>query len=80
MVSAAASRLFGSYLVTCSHVACNVVIFGDSLVLYCLALDFVNCLWSSISLYLLLVLRVKVLCVSVHVCVVYITVGVIFVL
>ena len=57
----AAGRLFGSYLVTCSHVACGVVIFGDSLVLYCFASDFFNCLWSSVCLYLLLALRVELL-------------------
>jgi hypothetical protein len=71
LVLFAASYLFGSYLVFCVNVACGVVIFGDSLVLYGFAPDFVNCLWSSISLYLPLMLRVKVqLFVSVCTCVV----------
>jgi len=57
-----AGGLFGSFCAACNKVACGVIRFGDSIVLYCFATDFDKCVSHSVSVYFHIVLRVEYFC------------------
>ena len=56
-----AGDLFKSFCAASNNFACFVIIFGDSIFLYCFATDFKKCFWYAVSLYCHFVLRVEVL-------------------